>query len=364
MVPSIKADKVNDLSLISLMISKENKNDFGTMLTVSLVLFYMLASTYFTVLKLAMFAFFKVVPGHTDAVSLIISATLFSRYASPLCINFLSMMPLVHQIGPNCESVFETALGIHMKSGSGSTNCATATGTSLPSAAVYFIDIFPVILGFFCPLVTFGLLDRLKGCFSKFKFSVSEEGICDETTAKGRAILEREKASIRIGGRPGDSHSAFAVREKEPKKKGGLGGYFAGRGGAKAEAGPADDAGPAGRGEEQLSLLAPERERAPTRGEEIKARLGARLEAIGQTSAVVGKPSGREPPPRPAPSGGDWRTQPPPGGGSASAAVQPTRGGGGAAAGEPGAAASKPGAAADKKPASATSSLDSFFASL
>jgi len=256
------------------------------MIVVALILFYMLASTYFTVLRLAMFKFFHVVPGHTDAGSLIISATLFSRYASPLCVNFLSMLPLVHLVDKR-ESVFESVMGIHMQTGAAPPPAPNSAGdikssSPLPAAAVYFIDIFPVVLGIFCPIVAFGGLSRLKGFFSKSRFSISDEGICDDTTAKGRAILDREKENIRNGGRPGETHSAFTARAREPKKRAGLSGYLSR---AKPAAADGDAAGE--RVEEQRGLLAPERERPPTRSEEIKARLGARLEAIGQPSQAA-----------------------------------------------------------------------------
>lgn len=75
-----------------------------------LVLLYMFASTYFTLLKLAMFSFFHVVPGHTDAVSLSLSASLFCRYSAPLCYNFLSLLPIMRTVS-GTESVFEQAMG-------------------------------------------------------------------------------------------------------------------------------------------------------------------------------------------------------------------------------------------------------------
>ena len=299
----IKGTQVSNLSIISLIISEENGNDFGTMLVVALVLFYMLASTYFTVLRLAMFSFFHVVPGHTDAQSLIISATLFSRYASPLCVNFLSMLPLVHLVDRK-ESVFENVMGIH-------TN--TADGKHRTAVYVYFIDIFPIMLGVFCPLVTFGGLAKLKGLFSKSRFSISEEGMCDETTAKGRAILDREKENIRNGGRPGETHSAFTVRSREAKKRPAIGGYFA-RG--KAEPNTGQEA--AGSGEEQRSLLSAERERPLARSDDVKTRLAARMEAIGQTSqAAVGRiraatlPSAGTAPPTSRPVAGQPPALPP-----------------------------------------------------
>ncbi len=58
----------------------------------------------------------------------------------------------------SAESVFEQAMGQH-----------------LPQVAVMFNDIFPVVLGLFCPCVTFGIIDRLKGYCGGSRFQISDE---------------------------------------------------------------------------------------------------------------------------------------------------------------------------------------------
>ncbi len=141
---------------MSLIIESAHGADFPIKLIVGLVLFYMLACTYFTVLKLAMFSFFHVVPHHTDSASLLLSSSLFCRYSAPLCYNFLSLLPIVHR--NSAESVFEQAMGQH-----------------LPQVAVMFNDIFPVVLGIFCPCVTFGIIDRLKGYCGGSRLQISDE---------------------------------------------------------------------------------------------------------------------------------------------------------------------------------------------
>ena len=148
-----------DCSIISLLITSFHGSDFPIKVVVGVSLIYMLACAYFTVLKLAMFSFFHVVPHHTDAPSLLLSASLFCRYSAPICYNFLSLLPIVHRGGK--ESVFEQAMGQH-----------------LPKVAIMFNDIFPVVLGIFCPLVTFGVLDRLKGCCGGSRFRITDEVAC------------------------------------------------------------------------------------------------------------------------------------------------------------------------------------------
>lgn len=317
-----------DVSIISLMIEGDGGNGLVTKVIVGLAMMYMFACTYFTIFKLAMFSFFHVVPGHTDAISLTLTATLFCRYSAALCYNILSMLPVVHKNGT--ESVFEQVIGSH-----------------LPRAAVLFIDIFPVVLAVFWPLASLGILDKLKGCCSKSRFRINDEGIADESTTLGRAILDRERDSIRGGAKPGETHAAFSVRRKDAKKKSPfeMNRFF------QRGKGPADEDN--AREEQSKSLLAAEREEREaaragppmTRAEELKARLAAKADAVrgGSSSASREPPTRTE---RPA-----TITSPPPlpprPAAAAPAAPAPTAqtGGGGAAAAAP-------------------TSLDAFFQSL
>ena len=323
-VPSLRG---KDVSIISLMIEGDGGSDLVTKVIVGLTMMYMFACTYFTIFKLAMFSFFHVVPGHTDAISLTLTATLFCRYSAALCYNILSMLPVVHRNGT--ESVFEQVIGSH-----------------LPRGAVLFIDIFPVVLAVFWPLASLGILDKLKGCCSKSRFRINDEGIADESTTLGRAILDRERDSIRGGAKPGETHAAFSVRRKEAKKKTPfeMNRFFQrGKGPSANEDGAREE-------EQSKSLLAAEREdreaaRAGpplTRAEELKARLAAKADAVrgGSSSAA------REPPTRPSATITAPPPLPPRPTVAAPAALAPTAqtGGGGGGA--------------------ASTSLDAFFSSL
>jgi hypothetical protein len=321
-VPSLRG---KDVSIISLMIEGDGGSDLVTKVIVGLTMMYMFACTYFTIFKLAMFSFFHVVPGHTDAVSLTLTATLFCRYSAALCYNILSMLPVVHKDGK--ESVFEQVIGSH-----------------LPRAAVLFIDICPVILAVFWPLASLGILDKLKGCCSKSRFRINDEGIADESTTLGRAILDRERDSIRGGAKPGETHAAFSVRRKEAKKKSPfeMNRFFQRGKGSADEDGACE--------EQSKSLLAAEREdreaaRAGpplTRAEELKARLAAKADAVrgGSSSAArEPRPSATITAPPPLPPRSTVAAP------AAPAPIAQTGGGGGGAAAAP-------------------TSLDAFFQSL
>ncbi len=102
-------------------------------------------------------------------------------------------------------------------------------------------------------------------------------------TAKGRAILDREKENHRSGARFGETHTAFTLKRKEPVKKLGLElNRFFGRGGNKTAA--AADAA-AARDEQHTSLLSEQHAPPPpgpalSRAEELKARLASKVEAV------------------------------------------------------------------------------------
>jgi len=333
-----------DVSIISLMIESDGGADLVTKIIVGLTMMYMFACTYFSIFRLAMFSFFSVVPGHTDAISLTLTATLFCRYSSALCYNLLSMLPVVHKNGE--ESVFEQVIGSH-----------------LPRAAVLFIDIFPVVLAVFWPLASLGVLDKLNGCCSKSRFRITDEGIADETTTLGRAILDRERENIRGGAKPGETHAVFSVRQKDGKKKSGfeLNRFFQ-RGGKKE--GPTDEE--AAREEQKTSLLAAEREEREasragppmTRAEELKARLAAKAEAVrsGGSSAGGSSASTRDPPPMRDPPAVAQQTRvlSAPHAAAAAAPPLPPRP----------AAASHAAPTATASSAQPSTSLDAFFASL
>ena len=146
------------------------------------------------------------------------------------------------------------------------------------------------------------------------------QGVTDEATAKGRAILEREKTVFNGVAHIGETHAAFSTRRKVVVKKIGLElNRFFGRG--NKAAGGSEAA--AVKEEQRTSLLAEEREERAgpplSRAEELKARLASKVAAVktggeakesggmfsgaGASSSGAG-PSRPAPAPAQAPSGG------------------------------------------------------------
>jgi hypothetical protein len=191
----------------------------------------------------------------------------------------------------------------------------------------------------------------LRHTFTRIPPFFAVQGVTDELTAKGRAILQREKESFRGGGRIGETHTAFTMRRKEAKKTGLELNRFFGRG--KAAAAGSSDA--ASKEEQSASLLAEERAERPagpplSRAEELKARLASKVEAVkgGAERSKSLWPS----------LGG--------GGGGSSSGAGGGSGGGSAAAATPAPAKAPaaPAAAPARAGASSSDSLDALFANL
>jgi len=276
-----------NVSVISMIIASFKKSTSPTIVLSGLVLFYMLACAYFTLLKLAMFSFFHVVPHHTDGTSMLMSATLFCRFSAPMCYNFVSFIPALESYdnsGKRTSSVFEEAMGQHLRD------------TPFGLATIKFNDIVPVVLAVFCPLVTFGGLDKLKACFSGSRFQITSTGMTDEDTIRGREILDRERAFFKGAEHLGETHAAFTMRrvekgaaKKVPRQKS-----------AEMLENPRapmleDRGAPSARSDA-----------APTRAEELKARLASKMETIktGEKKSSWTTQTGPAPPPPAAPAGG------------------------------------------------------------
>ena len=59
---------------------------------------YMCFCAMFSLFRLGMFSFYSLVPGGTDSFSLLLNASLTCRFAAPLSLNFLMMVPSVREL--------------------------------------------------------------------------------------------------------------------------------------------------------------------------------------------------------------------------------------------------------------------------
>ncbi|CAI5508963.1 unnamed protein product [Closterium sp. Naga37s-1] len=118
---TLLSQKWVDLSLFSVLVRAAALHGEAVQLIVFVPLVYLCVCTYFSLFKLGMFSFYYLVPAHTDSVSLLINCSMVSRYAAPMCYNFLSLIHLRHynygtgSVEP-LVTVFEKRMGVLPKS--------------------------------------------------------------------------------------------------------------------------------------------------------------------------------------------------------------------------------------------------------
>mmetsp|Transcript_13000 Transcript_13000/g.24800 ORF Transcript_13000/g.24800 Transcript_13000/m.24800 type:complete len:683 (-) Transcript_13000:83-2131(-) len=173
-----------DLSLFSHIIDAiQESNTTGVQVVVMLPLLYMCFCTYYSLFKLGKFRVYSLTPHSSDAFSLLLCAALVCRYSAPMCYNFLTLVPVVHEGGR--KTVFDQMMG--------------NSGTS--GAFDLFNRWFPLVLPVYCLLIIFNAFHRLAGaccgCCSTYNFDerVTSLELCD----KGADILRQERAN-RVAG--------------------------------------------------------------------------------------------------------------------------------------------------------------------
>ena len=162
---------------------------------VSVPLGYMMWCAYHSLFRLGMFSFYALVPGHTDSFSLLINAALTCRFAAPLSLNFLMLVPSLKEGDDNRETTF----GRKFVDG-------------VPESARHFAAVFPVILVFYCGALAFGVFDKIfSACTSsfggsirdKYKFESDEKDLERNVhTTDGKRIAERERAAMQTQTKP------------------------------------------------------------------------------------------------------------------------------------------------------------------
>lgn len=176
-----------DLSLFSILIRSAGLQEEVVQLLVSIPLVYICVCTYFSVFKLGMFSFYYLVPHHTDSVSLLMNCSMVSRYAAPMCYNFLSLIHLTHYNKgtgkiENLVTCFEERMSV------------------LPEE---YERIYPLVMVVWCFLIASNVHNRILdvfGSWRRFRFeSDGDVGEDDGASSAGLIILRRERASLERG---------------------------------------------------------------------------------------------------------------------------------------------------------------------
>lgn len=191
---STQAMDGSDVSPFSAMV-RAAKDKGGLHMAVSVPLGYMMWCAYHSLFRLGMFSFYALVPGHTDSFSLLINAALTCRFAAPLSLNFLMLVPSLKEGDDNRETTF----GRKFVDG-------------VPESARHFAAVFPVILVFYCGALAFGVFDKIfSACTSsfggsirdKYKFESDEKDLERNVhTTDGKRIAERERAAMQTQTKP------------------------------------------------------------------------------------------------------------------------------------------------------------------
>ncbi|GAQ89609.1 hypothetical protein KFL_005410080 [Klebsormidium nitens] len=181
---TIITDGKPDLSVFSLLIKSAGDNESLVQIFTFVPLVYICVCTYFSVFKLGMFSFYYLVPKHTDAVSLLVNASLTCRFAAPMSYNFLH---LIH-VG---NTVFDQKMG---------------QMGNIPVLGDEFNTYFPFLMVAFSSMIAANVFNRFLDLFGGSKrFHFDDEDRSDDFTASGNIILRKERASLERGMTVGES---------------------------------------------------------------------------------------------------------------------------------------------------------------
>ena len=157
---------------------------------------YMCFCAMFSLFRLGMFSFYSLVPGGTDSFSLLLNASLTCRFAAPLSLNFLMMVPSVRELAAahgegDRNTVFHEKLA-----------------DNIPTFANAFNAAFPACVSVYCATLLWkGCLDRIlasilrRGDSEKFRFASEEDDDDrDAHVTDGRRIVDRERAEMASAG--------------------------------------------------------------------------------------------------------------------------------------------------------------------
>ena len=186
-----------DISPFSAMLRSAARDSPSAMhVAVIVPLGYMCFCAMFSLFRLGMFSFYSLVPRGTDSFSLLLNASLTCRFAAPLSLNFLMMVPSVRELAAahgegNKNTVFHEKLA-----------------DNIPTFANAFNAAFPASVSLYCATLLWkGCLDRILasvlrgGDSEKFRFASEEDD--DERDARvtdGRRIVDRERAEMASAG--------------------------------------------------------------------------------------------------------------------------------------------------------------------
>eukprot|EP00736_Rhodelphis_marinus_P002976 Rmarinus@m.26199 len=167
----------DDLSLYAL-VAKDSEDDVTSLeLVVLIPLIYNAFCCYYSLFRMQFFNLYRLVPGHSDSVSLLFNALFVCRITGPLCYNFYVLIDETDEVDEPRVSFF-TVVG---------------NMSEVPIIGSKFQLYFPITLGVLVVLNYFDVVGKVLRLFGRQQFSFRETDFESEHCATGAALISKER---------------------------------------------------------------------------------------------------------------------------------------------------------------------------
>ncbi|KAK9820676.1 hypothetical protein WJX74_004847 [Apatococcus lobatus] len=194
---------IPNLSLFSLLLHRisadsDKGDEVPTQLTTFALLAYPCMAAYYALYRLGRFSFYRLIPGHTNAYSLLANALLMCRFAAPLAFNFMAAIAIpVSKYADYADvedTVFYEQFGKIMME-------QPVIGTSFTTFA-------PLLIIPYTALLVFNVFNRVASFFTWGDSSGEADDdweARDARTAEGMRLLKLEAQAHKDGQEPGSA---------------------------------------------------------------------------------------------------------------------------------------------------------------
>lgn len=169
---------------------------FLMQLVVAAPLAYVCVCTYFSLFKLGSLGPYHMVPHSTWSWSLLLNASLLSRFAAPLAFNYLHVIRMTGNQRGGRSMAFVDLMGME----------------DVPLLGAGFNTWFPLVMVVYVGILTTGIFEQ---CFTKLfvppKLRFDSESADDEHSAQGQALLSDEHDALREGKDLGEGSNIFGM---------------------------------------------------------------------------------------------------------------------------------------------------------
>ena len=172
------------------------KSPWGEQLVVAAPLAYVCACAFFSLFKLGSLGPYHMVPGSTWSWSLLLNASLLSRFAAPLCFNFLHVIRMTGGQRGGRRLVFAGLMKME----------------DVPLLGAGFNTWFPLVMVLYVGVLTTGFCED---CAAKLltpaRLRFDSERADDEHTERGQRLVLAEHEALAGGGSLGEGTQLFGM---------------------------------------------------------------------------------------------------------------------------------------------------------